>query len=446
MNKDPMKRLSRAPDSAASIQSMERDEDTLIRVEKVGKIFCRDLKRSLIYGAVDCMRDMVPGYKGRKPRADGEIRLRKHEFWANRGISFEMRKGECLGLIGHNGAGKTTLLRMLNGLIKPDEGRVMIRGRIGALIALGAGFNPILSGRENVYVNGSILGMNKAQIDDKFDEILEFADIGKFIDAPVQNYSSGMRVRLGFAVASTLDNDILIVDEVLAVGDFTFKQKCLQRIMSFRDRGGCILFVSHNLNQLQMVCNKGVYLANGEMKFSGDIGEASNRYFEDIQKKEEEARKKGLMSLKAAEEFPYKITSVRVSDARDGNHPPITSRPVFITATIEAQKAAKGIALRYVILNKEQALRISTISSELAGLTFDLEVGRNICTLPLKQLPLVPENYSIRSVVLNPTNGTFLARRGFDEPADVFRVANNDFNKVNFNNQFGDIVNIELDV
>ena len=156
-----------------------------------------------------------------KKMADGRDRegLRDGEFWAVQDVSFELRRGECLGLIGHNGAGKTTLLKMLNGLIKPDAGSITMRGRVGALIALGAGFNPILTGRENIYINGSVLGLTKKEIDAKIDEIIDFAEIREFIDMPVQSYSSGMSVRLGFAVAANLEPDILILDEVLAVGD-----------------------------------------------------------------------------------------------------------------------------------------------------------------------------------------------------------------------------------
>ena len=144
-------------------------------------------------------------------------------------MSFELRRGDCLGLIGRNGAGKTTLLKMLNGLIKPDRGRIEMRGRVGALIALGAGFNPILTGRENIYVNGSVLGLSRREIEEKLDDIIDFAEIGKFIDAPVQSYSSGMQVRLGFAIATALRTDILLLDEVLSVGELRVRDQMLRK-------------------------------------------------------------------------------------------------------------------------------------------------------------------------------------------------------------------------
>src|SRR4030095_6850743 len=165
----------------------------LIKVEGVKKKFCRRFRRSLHYG----VRDIATNLVGRTP----SLKLRPEEFYAIDDVSFELHQGECLGLIGRNGAGKTTLLKMLNGLIKPDAGQITVRGRMGALIALGAGFNPILSGRENIYVNGSILGMRKAEISAKLDSIIDFAELREFIDTPVQSYSSGMSVRLGFAVA-----------------------------------------------------------------------------------------------------------------------------------------------------------------------------------------------------------------------------------------------------
>jgi lipopolysaccharide transport system ATP-binding protein len=230
-------------------------EDVLIRAEGVSKKFCRSLKRSLWYGIQDVMADLC----GRDNSSQG---LRPDEFWAVNDVSFELRRGECLGLIGRNGSGKTTFLKMLNGLIKPDRGRIEIRGRVGALIALGAGFNPILTGRENIYVNGSVLGLTRSEIDGKLEDIIEFADIREFIDSPVQNYSSGMQVRLGFSIATALDPAILLLDEVLAVGDVGFRAKCYDRIGKIMSRTAVIL-VTHNLAQLPRLCDKTLYFEHG---------------------------------------------------------------------------------------------------------------------------------------------------------------------------------------
>lgn len=236
------------------------DSDVLIKVEGVGKKFCRDLKKSLWYGAKDIVAELVPGKKD----AERHSNLRPQEFWAVDDVSFELRRGECLGLIGRNGAGKTTLLKMLNGLIKPDKGRIEMHGRVGALIALGAGFNPILTGRENIYVNASVLGLSKREIDDKLDDIIDFAEINEFIDSPVQTYSSGMQVRLGFAVATALEPDVLLLDEVLAVGDVAFRSKCFQRIGKLLNKCA-VVFVSHDAVQMSRICDSCLYMKQGEM-------------------------------------------------------------------------------------------------------------------------------------------------------------------------------------
>ncbi len=245
--------------------------ETLIKVEGVSKKFCKSLKKSLFYGMQDLGREVT----GRRHGGNGE--LRQDEFWAVKDVSFELKRGECLGLIGRNGAGKTTLLRMLNGLIKPDVGRIEMRGRIGALIALGAGFNPILSGRENIYVNASVLGLSKQDIEGKIDEIIDFAEIGEFIDMPVQSYSSGMSVRLGFAVASTLQPDILLLDEILAVGDASFRHKCYHRINKLIATSAVII-VSHSMDQIAAVAKNVGLLQRGSFHIYNDLSEGIDAY------------------------------------------------------------------------------------------------------------------------------------------------------------------------
>ena len=249
---------------------MEENE-ILVKVEGLSKKFCKDLKTSLWYG----VKDLFSGITGR--HNDGK--LRPKEFWAVKDISFELRRGECLGLIGHNGAGKSTLLKILNGLINPDEGKITIKGRVGALIELGAGFNPILSGRENIYNNGAILGFSKKEIDDKVEEIIDFSEIREFIDMPVQNYSSGMRVRLGFAVAAQMEPDVLIIDEVLAVGDLGFVLKCFKTIDTILPKTA-IVFVSHSMPMVSRICSKIILMENGEAIFQGnDVGRAIDKYY-----------------------------------------------------------------------------------------------------------------------------------------------------------------------
>jgi lipopolysaccharide transport system ATP-binding protein len=244
------------------------DSDILIKVENVSKKFCRSLTKSLLYGVSDIARDLNPFARQNSAPAS-DLRslpsgLRPDEFWAVNDVSFELKRGECLGLIGRNGAGKTTLLKMLNGLIKPDKGRIEMHGRVGALIALGAGFNPILTGRENIYVNGSVLGLTKREINEKIEDIIDFADIREFIDTPVQSYSSGMQVRLGFAVAVILIKpDVLLLDEVLAVGDIGFTIKCLNAVRLLAEKAA-VIFVSHNMQFVSAFCSRVTVMERGK--------------------------------------------------------------------------------------------------------------------------------------------------------------------------------------
>lgn len=231
--------------------------EVLVRVDGVSKKFCRSLKRSLWYGLQDAATELT----GRTANQA----LRQDEFWAVKDVSFELRRGECLGLIGRNGAGKTTLLRMLNGLIKPDRGRIEIYGRINALIALGAGFNPVLTGRENIQVSAALLGLNRRDVKQKLDEIIDFTEMDDFIDSPVQTYSSGMQVRLGFAVASALDPDVLLLDEVLAVGDAAFRIKCFNRINRLL-QNSAVVFVSHDTGQVSRICTRLLWLHQGVIR------------------------------------------------------------------------------------------------------------------------------------------------------------------------------------
>lgn len=260
-------------------------DEVLIKVEHASKKFCRSLKRSLWYGAQDVAHSLMPWRKSSEldysSESAGNILppLRQDEFWAVQGVSFEVRRGECLGLIGHNGAGKSTLLKMLNSLNAPDTGRITMRGRVGALIELGAGFNPILTGRENVYVNASLLGFSKKEIDGKFDEIVAFSEIGEFIDSPVQNYSSGMKVRLGFSVAAQMEPDILLIDEVLAVGDLGFTIKCLNRIAELLKRCA-VIFVSHSMPQVAKICTHCLLLQKGKVEWNTtDTQYVISKYF-----------------------------------------------------------------------------------------------------------------------------------------------------------------------
>jgi lipopolysaccharide transport system ATP-binding protein len=205
-------------------------------------------------------------------------------FWALKDISFEIKKGEVMGIIGRNGAGKSTLLKILSRITEPTEGSADIYGRVGSLLEVGTGFHPELTGRENIYLNGAILGMNKNEIKKKLDDIVEFAEIGQFIDTPVKHYSSGMYVRLAFSISAHLEPEILLVDEVLAVGDVAFQQKCLGKMDGVAQEGRTVLFVSHNMGLMQTLCKSGILLQEGVIQASGTIEETVDTYLRTLEK------------------------------------------------------------------------------------------------------------------------------------------------------------------
>ena len=248
--------------------------ETVIKVENVDKKFSKNLKHMMLYGMQDITRNVL----GMEAITD---RLREGEFKAVDNVSFELKRGETLGIIGPNGSGKTTLLKMLNGIFMPDKGEIKVKGRVGALIQVGAGFHPMLTGRENIYVNGAILGMGKKEIDRKFDSIVDFADIGDFLDAPVKHYSSGMYVRLGFAIAVHCQPDILLIDEILAVGDREFNIKCYQKMHQIRKSGVSIVLVSHNEYVIREQTLNCLYLKDGRVRFQGSSEEGISLYIKE---------------------------------------------------------------------------------------------------------------------------------------------------------------------
>jgi len=246
-------------------------DDVDIIVSHVSNKFCRSLQQSMRYGIRDVSRN-VCGLSSRSHR------LRPGEFWALDDISFQVKRGEALGLIGPNGSGKSTVLKLINGIMWPDIGKIAVRGKVGALIEVAAGFHPMLTGRENVYLNAAILGMTKKEVRERFDDIIEFAEIGDFIDTPVKYYSSGMFVRLGFAVAIHCDPDVLLVDEVLAVGDISFRRKCFKRLQELKAQDIAWIVVSHDINTIKQQTDRAVLLNEGKMAYIGSPEDAISEY------------------------------------------------------------------------------------------------------------------------------------------------------------------------
>ena len=358
------------------------NNEVLVKVEGLSKKFCKELKTSLWYG----VKDLFAGVTGR--HNDGA--LRPKEFWAVKDINFELRRGECLGLIGHNGAGKSTLLKILNGLINPDEGKVTIKGKVGALIELGAGFNAILSGRENIYNNGAVLGFTRAEIDAKLDTIIDFAELREFIDMPVRNYSSGMKVRLGFAVAAQMEPDVLIIDEVLAVGDVSFRAKCYERINELLEKSA-IIFVSHSMPQISKICTSAIFMNRGVMGLKGSSGMVIESYFNSINDKIE---KYNLIS-KFCELKSFKISNKQIKNYNEN---------IIFYLEVSSINKIENVDISIVLMSRD-LIPVSQASSKLLKNTIDLDAGINEIQFVSKDLNLNTGKYSISLTIEGVKNG-----------------------------------------
>jgi len=374
------------------------NDDIAIKVENVSKKFCKSLKRSMLYGIKDIARNSL------SLSSNSHI-LRKDEFWAVNDVSFEVKKGETLGIIGPNGSGKTTILKMLNGIFWPDKGKITIKGKTGALISVGAGFHPMLTGRENIYLNAAILGMSRHEVNRKFDDIVEFADIGDFLDTPVKFYSSGMFVRLGFSVAVHCEPDILLIDEILAVGDIDFQNKCLNKISEIREKTSTIL-VSHNMNTIKLICDICLFLSKGKKIILGDASEVLSIYSKDI------------FGIDDNKKFISKHVDIEILDKNhlNTNHLIVNGEYRF-NFTIKQIFLNKGLLIAFSFLNLKnnyndriEIKKFSHIINKLDNFSFGIS---------FKNLSLPPGEYNIRFAV---SDGDFLNRIFLIERTIVFSV------------------------
>ena len=297
-------------------------------------------------------------------------------FWALKGLNFEIKKGDRVGIIGHNGAGKSTLLKLLSQITSPTEGSIKINGKIASLLEVGTGFHPEMTGRENIYMNGAILGMSHDEIDKKVNDIIEFSEIGEHIDTPVKRYSSGMYVRLAFAVAAHLDSDILIADEVLAVGDAAFQKKALGKMNELSaGEGRTVLFVSHNMAQVKNLCNKGIVLEKGRVIKSGEIEECIQSYLTEVTEMSLSSSKKFTID----EEKTFQVESVFMQD-EDGNSRFIfeAQRKIVIHINTIYRTPNEGLYGYFVIYNSDRVPVITFDSNEsLNGCMSNLSVGNH---------------------------------------------------------------------
>jgi len=341
--------------------------DIVIKAEDLGKSYLISHQTNSKHDTLrDVIVDKTKGLlsKIRKPKYHTNENI--EQFWALKDVSFEVKKGERLAIIGRNGAGKSTLLQILSRITEPTTGALSIQGRVASLLEVGTGFHSELSGRENIYLNGAILGMSRREIKAKFDEIVAFAEIDKFLDTPVKRYSSGMYVRLAFAVAAHLEQEILIVDEVLAVGDSEFQKKCLGKMQEVTTEGRTVLFVSHNMVAVQQLCQRGLMLHQGTLMFCGTIGETIRNYMG--QAKTLTSTEVGKRQDRTGSQW-LKFTKVVIYDSQgDEIHRVMSGQDISIRLYYESEKEMQN-ALVFVSFNlrNNQGFLLTNLNSVDSG-------------------------------------------------------------------------------
>ena len=332
--------------------------DIALRFDHVSKRFRRG-------ETFDSLRDLIPALVRRAGRGRERTELGKREFWALRDICLDVRRGETLGIIGHNGAGKSTMLKHLAGIMQPTSGTISLNGRLSALIEVSAGFHPDLTGRENVFLNGVILGMSRAEVASKFDQIVAFAGLEDSIDTPVKRYSSGMFARLGFSVAAHLDPDILVIDEVLSVGDFVFQAKSLEKMKSIARSGATVLFVSHNLKAVSDLCSRTILMDHGQIVADGPTGEVLQTYID----REREALGRNTSA-------DVGIADVRVAPS---GRPGGAFKPgdtLHVEIDFEARRDARRVAVVVALLGDDLGELFHTSTEQIGVPPVDLRPGQ----------------------------------------------------------------------
>jgi ABC-type polysaccharide/polyol phosphate transport system ATPase subunit len=363
--------------------TMPSTNDAVIQVEDVSKRFRLYQQRNQSLKATIMQRS----------------RGHYEEFWALRDVSFEVRRGTTFALVGHNGSGKSTMLKCLARILRPDTGTIAVDGKVSALLELGAGFHPELSGRENVYLNGSILGLSKRELDRRFDDIVAFAGLERFIDTQVKNYSSGMYVRLGFSIAINVDPDILMVDEVLAVGDEEFQRKCLERVAALRESGKTIIVVTHSLQTVRSLCDEAVWLEHGVMRGYGKADEVADQYLGEVQ-----------VDLKAQEAASHRrgsgqleIVEVELLDA--GGEPTRQVRTgdrVTLRLHYEANEPVSRPVFSFSLFTPDGVL-VTGPNTKEADVWVDKVEGEGVVDLEVDRLMLLLGAYDISAECTNET-------------------------------------------
>lgn len=366
--------------------------DISIKVENVSKKFCKSLQKSMVYGLTDISRNLCG------LGSDSHI-LRPDEFWAIKNISFDVKKGEAFALVGANGAGKTTLLKMLNGIFWPDEGKITVKGTLGPLIAVGAGFHPLLSGRDNIYINAAILGIGKKEIQKRFDEIVAFADIGAFLDTPVKHYSSGMFVRLGFAVAVHCEPEILLIDEILSVGDMSFQAKCKVKMDQFLNSGKTIVYISHNLDTVVNMCQRALFLQQGRMVYAGDAKSVVYEYRKSVLNQEKRMLQDGIRHG-TGEVVIKKIELLNHKGENTQTFGPKSSMKIRIR--FEALKPVHNPQFRLRIFNNTKIILVDANSTDQTGEHGTIQ-GNGEIVFMMDELPFNVGRYPLSVVIYDST-------------------------------------------
>jgi lipopolysaccharide transport system ATP-binding protein len=326
----------------------------------------------------------APFHRVRGPLQDRPARART-EFWALRDVSFEIERGEVVGVIGRNGAGKTTLLRILSRITEPTEGRAQLRGRVGSLLEVGTGFHPELSGRENIYLNGAIMGMRRHEIDRKFDDIVAFAELEEFVDTPVKRYSSGMYVRLAFAVAAHLESDIMLVDEILAVGDVRFQRKCLGKMDEVARDGRTVLFISHQMNQIRRLCGRSMWLDAGRLRAFGPTVSVTSAYEAEAGSRPRQAALADRDAHLGARFLAWEVVAPR------GDRPNLLASlgPVTVRFLLQVNRPIRGGHHGIGLYDDEGRLLWGTATDGLR-----LDPGIHEIVYDLDALPVIPGSYA----------------------------------------------------
>ena len=393
--------------------------ETIIKVENVSKQYrLGAIGGGTLKGDLQSFMARIRGKEDPNSKIGATVYAKNEKFMALQDINLEIKKGEAVGIIGHNGAGKSTLLKLLTRVTAPTTGQICLNGRIASMLEVGTGFHPELTGRENVYLNGAILGMTKAEIDKKFDEIVEFSEVKQFIDTPVKRYSSGMYVKLAFSVAAHLDSEILVMDEVLAVGDVRFQQKSLDKMSEAAHKEGrTVLYVSHNMSTIRRLCDRCIVLDHGKVVFDGDVNEAINVYTQKLDlniSSDIDLSDKRMRYL--PKDFIAKMTRVKISDRQVPIYE--LNERIQFDLTVNCKQKIDNACLRLEVRGSDE----TPIGISTAKKFASLNQGTSVLNVDLEIHGLVPGKYFVLLVLYQTNDVGTSGDLDAVDPAFVFEV------------------------